>query len=88
KYVLEKKIMPLEEAVRRMTGETASRFSIKDRGRVEEGMRADITVFDPKALSEDGERKNKGFKLVMVNGKVALIDDKVQYTGSGRVLRV
>ena len=87
-YVMKKKILTLEEGIRRMTGETASRFSIKDRGLVEEGMRGDITVFDPNVLCEDGERKNRGFKLVLLNGKVALLDDKVQYTGAGKVLRV
>src|SRR3546814_17384600 len=39
--------MPLEEAVRRMTGLTASKFGMKDRGVLREGAFADITAFDP-----------------------------------------
>lgn len=87
-YVLEKKVMTLEEAIRCMTGETARRFGLKDRGLIAEGMAADITVFDPETLGEDGEKGNKGFKLVMVNGKIALLDDKILDSRSGRVLSV
>ena len=76
----------MEEAIRRMTGETAERFGLKDRGVIEEGKAADITVFDPERLGEVDERRNRGFSLVLVNGKIALKDDFVTGETGGEVL--
>ena len=87
-YVFEKKLLTLEEAIRRMTGEIARRFGIHDRGVLEEGKRADITVFSPSELSEGEDGRNRGFRLVMVNGKIALKDDRVTEISEGRILRV
>ena len=86
KYVLERKLFTMEEAIRRMTGETAERFGLKDRGVIEEGKAADITVFDPERLGEVDERRNRGFSLVLVNGKIALKDDIVTGETGGKVL--
>ena len=71
-----------------MTGEIARRFGIHDRGVLEEGKRADITVFSPSELSEGEDGRNRGFRLVMVNGKIALKDDRVTEISEGRILRV
>ena len=76
----------MEEGIRRMTGETAERFGLKDRGLIEEGKEADITVFDPNVLGEADERSNKGFSLVLVNGKIALKDDSITGEMGGKVL--
>ena len=86
KYVLERKLFSMEEGIRRMTGETAERFGLKDRGLIEEGKEADITVFDPNVLGEADERSNKGFSLVLVNGKIALKDDSITGEMGGKVL--
>ena len=86
KYVLERKLLSIEEGIRRMTGETAERFGLKDRGTIEEGKAADITVFDPQRLSERDERRNSGFSLVLVNGKIALKDDEITGERGGKVL--
>ena len=86
KYVMERKLLTMEEAIRRMTGETAGRFGLKDRGTIEEGKYADITVFDPSILGEVDERRNKGFSLVLVNGKIALQDDIVTSEMGGKVI--
>lgn len=86
KYVMERKLLTMEEAIRRMTGETAGRFGLKDRGTIEEGKYADITVFDPSILGEVDERRNKGFSLVLVNGKVALENDIVTSEMGGKVI--
>ena len=50
--------------------------------------RADITVFSPSELSEGEDGRNRGFRLVMVNGKIALKDDRVTEISEGRILRV
>ena len=85
-YVTKRKLLSMEEAIRRMTGETALRFGMKDRGTIEEGKAADITVFDPILLSEVDDIRNKGFSLVLVNGKIALKDDIVTGEKGGKII--
>ena len=46
-WVRERKVLSLEEAVRRMTSDPADFFGIKDRGRIAPGMAADLVIFDP-----------------------------------------
>ncbi len=86
KYVRDRKLLSLEEAVRRMTGETAERFGIKDRGILDEGYRADITVFDLEKLKAGERGTNEGIECVILNGKLASLGGKILYTGEGRVL--
>ena len=85
---MERKLMTMEEGIRRMTGETADRFGLRDRGTLEEGKAADITVFDPKLLSLVDERRNRGFSLVLVNGKVAVENDEITGELGGKVLTI
>jgi N-acyl-D-amino-acid deacylase len=100
-WVREQQIMPLEQAVRRLTFESASVLGIFDRGLLRPGMAADITVFDPDTVSpmpEDivhdfpagGWRVRElanGIHYTIVNGQVLLEDG--QHTGAlpGKVLR-
>ena len=49
-WVRETGVLELEEAVRRLTSDTADRFGIADRGRLEVGLAADVTVFDPETV--------------------------------------
>src|SRR5207244_10721243 len=46
-YVHEQHLLPLEQAVRKMTGATAQALRLRDRGLLKEGHRADIAIFDP-----------------------------------------
>lgn len=85
-YVRDRKLLTLEEAVRRMTGETASRFGISDRGILDEGYRADITVFDLDNLKCNEDNTNEGIELVIINGKIASIKGEIFPTGEGRIL--
>jgi N-acyl-D-amino-acid deacylase len=76
KYVRERKIMPLEAAVRKMTARAAEIFAIPGRGMLQEGMYADIVVFDPATVRDTGtfaepRQHPEGMELVMVNGAVA-----------------
>jgi len=92
RYVREKKTIPLEEAVRKMTAFPAERLGLKLRGRLAEGMVADITVFDPEAVQdtatfEEGNSYPRGFRLVMVGGNVALENDVPTEAGHGQVIR-
>lgn len=51
-YVRDKKVMPLEEAIRHITSEPARRLRLWDRGYIREGMSADLVLFDPKEIRD------------------------------------
>jgi dihydroorotase/N-acyl-D-amino-acid deacylase len=72
-YVREKRLLGLEEAVRRMTSFPAARLGLADRGLLRPGMKADIAVFDPATVRDTAsfERPHQyaeGVPLVLVNG--------------------
>lgn len=56
-WVREKSLMPLEEAVRRLTGQPAEIFGIRDRGRLTEGAFADLLLFDPAQVNRGPARR-------------------------------
>jgi N-acyl-D-amino-acid deacylase len=67
----------LEQAVQRLAGHAASRFGLKDRGLLREGMAADVVVFDAETIAdqstyEDGRRLAVGMEHVIVNGELVL----------------
>jgi N-acyl-D-amino-acid deacylase len=73
RYVREKGLLSLEQAVHKMTGLPARTYRLKDRGLVQPGSFADLTLFDPativdRATYEDPERPADGIRLVLVNG--------------------
>ncbi|MBN1380552.1 MAG: amidohydrolase family protein [Deltaproteobacteria bacterium] len=78
----EKKLIRLEEAVRKMTGATADRYVIKDRGYLKEGLAADVAVLDwnnvrdNNTLTETGEAPS-GIEAVFMNGRQVLSKGKV-----------
>ena len=92
KYVREKKVLTMEEAVARMTGRPARRLGLTDRGRIAIGAKADLVLFNAAQIAEgnsfaDPCRHPQGIEYVFVNG-VAAVSRGVE-TGalSGRVLR-
>ncbi|MCX5916092.1 MAG: D-aminoacylase, partial [Deltaproteobacteria bacterium] len=92
RYVRERKDMPLEEAIRKMTSLPARRLGLKDRGVLAEGKAADIVVFNPVAISdratyEDPRQYPLGIRQVIVNGVLTV--EGGQHTGKlgGRVLK-
>ena len=92
KYVREMQIMPLEEAIRKMTSLPAARFGISDRGRLAEGFFADITVFDPATIADQATFRKphqyaRGVELVLVNGQVVLEGGERSEALPGHVLR-
>lgn len=92
KYARDEKVMPLEEAVRKMTSAVANRLSLTDRGLLREGFKADVVVFDParvidRATFEQPHQLSAGVPYVFVNG--TLVVDGGKHTGAlpGRALR-
>ncbi len=92
KYVRERQILTLEEAIRKMTGLAAARFQLWDRGLLRPGCFADVTIFDPETILDqatfvDPHQYAVGVQYVLVNGQVCL--DQGERTGNlaGRALR-
>ncbi|MBV8904727.1 MAG: D-aminoacylase [Acidobacteriia bacterium] len=92
KYVRDEHAMSLEEAVRKMTSQAASRVGLTDRGILRPGMMADITLFDPKIVQDvatynDPLRYSVGVMDVFVNGRPVVLDGKITAERPGRALR-
>ncbi len=92
RYVREKKLLTLEEAIRKMTSFPAQRLGLRDRGLLREGMWADIVIFDPKtvidkATFDQPHQFSQGIKHVIVNGEIAVEDEKFIDVLPGKVLR-
>jgi N-acyl-D-amino-acid deacylase len=92
KYVRDEKVIPLEDAIRKMTSAVATRLSIHDRGLLKPGMYADVVVFDPttiadRATYEQPKQLSVGVRDVWVNGVQVLRDGKHTGATPGRALR-
>ena len=91
-YVRERKVMPLEEAVHRMTSLAAEHMGIKDRGRITPGMFADLVLFDPatvidRATPAEPHLVSVGIARVWVNGAEVFADGKTTAARPGKVIR-
>jgi N-acyl-D-amino-acid deacylase len=91
KYVRDEKVITLEEAIRRMTSLPAQKFQLKDRGLLKEGFAADVVVFSDKEVQdlstfEQPHQYTKGFKYVLVNGKLTIENGVHNQTRNGKVL--
>jgi N-acyl-D-amino-acid deacylase len=91
RYVREKKLLTLEEAVRKMASFPASRFKLGKRGLIAPGYAADLVVFDPEtildtATYEDPKNVPKGISHVLVNGTKAVEAGSLVETGAGTVI--
>lgn len=91
-YVREQQTISLEEAVRRMTSLPARKFQLRDRGILQEGMAADIVIFDEKKIADAATFTNPhaysiGFEWVIVNGVPTLEQGKHNSSRNGMVLR-
>ncbi len=81
KYVRDDQVIPMAEAIRRLTSFPASTLRIKQRGRLEPGYFADVVVFDPKTIADRStyERPHQyavGVRDVWVNGGQVLKDGR------------
>jgi N-acyl-D-amino-acid deacylase len=90
-FVMERELLPLAEAVRKMTSLPASILGLTDRGVIAPGMAADVLVFDPRQVRERARYPNpkvlaEGFDIVVVNGRVAREDGVLTGVLAGTVL--
>ncbi|HSK99181.1 MAG TPA: D-aminoacylase [Rubrobacteraceae bacterium] len=74
RYALRERLIPVEEAVARLTSRAADRLGLEDRGRIEEGLRADLVLLDPErftdtATYEDPKQVPTGVERVLVAGR-------------------
>lgn len=92
KYVLEKRIMSLQEGVRKMTSYPAQRFGIEKRGLIREGYHADLVIidldrFDSPAGFGDSKKYATGLEYVLVNGQILVDRGEFRHALPGYVLR-
>ena len=92
RYVRDRNILSLEEAIRKMTSLPAQVLSISKRGLLKEGYFADITIFDPrtvidKATFEEPHQYAVGINTVLVNGVIVVENGLHNGNRPGRVLR-
>ncbi|MBA3415780.1 MAG: D-aminoacylase [Chloroflexia bacterium] len=91
-YVRDEAVIPLEDAIRKMTSSVADRLGLRDRGLLRSGMAADIVVFDPATIADratysEPHQLSVGVRDVWVNGQRVVRDG--EHTGAlpGRWLR-
>jgi N-acyl-D-amino-acid deacylase len=90
-YVRDKKLLPLEVAVQKMSAFPAQRLGLSDRGVLRQGLKADIAVFDPArvrdtATFEKPHSYAEGVHYVVINGQVVFENGKMTAARPGRVL--
>ena len=93
RWVRERKLLSLQEAVRKMTGYPAALLGLRDRGVLRAGAYADIVLFDPKTVGstatyDEPRRRADGIRIVLVNGRqVWPADAAAAASPPGRFLR-
>jgi N-acyl-D-amino-acid deacylase len=91
-YVRDRGVLTLEDAVRKMTSLPAWRMGLEERGRIADGLVADLVIFDPatvidRSTFEDPHHYPEGIPYVIVNGVVTVDDGDFLDLRPGRVLR-
>jgi N-acyl-D-amino-acid deacylase len=92
RYVRDEHLLTLEQAVNKMTGASAARVNLRDRGVLRAGAFADITVFDPRtvrdrATFEEPNQYAEGIVYVVVNGQLEVDGGRRTDVNAGRPLR-
>lgn len=92
RYVREQNCLPLEQAVYKMSGLAAATFQLKQHGRIAEGLRANLVVFDPvnvldRATFEDSRQYPVGIEYVIVGGRVTIQGDAQIELGNGKAVK-
>lgn len=91
RYVRERKLLTLEEAIRKMTSLPAARLRWKDRGVIRKAAWADVVVFDPETVTDHAtfatpHRHSTGVKDVIIRGRLVLADGKLTGELPGQTL--
>ncbi len=92
RYVREKKLLGVEEAVRKMTSMPAARAGLQNKGLIKQGYDADLVIFNPETITDRSDignaaARNEGLSYVIVNGKIAVKDNVATGVKAGRVIR-
>ena len=92
RYVRDEGLLPLEEAIRRLTSFPAETLKIRGRGRLESGYYADVVVFDPASIQDhatfaEPHQYATGVAHVLVNGEPVIRDSEHTGVTPGRVVR-
>jgi len=92
RYVREKEVLSLPEAIHKMSALPAATMGLTDRGLLREGMKADLVIFNPetvadKATFEKPHQYPEGIPYVIINGQVSLDNGEFQHLKAGQVLR-
>jgi N-acyl-D-amino-acid deacylase len=92
RYVRDERVLTLEEAVYKMTGQPAARLKLRDRGVLRAGAYADVVVFDPARVADRStfdapHQYPAGIEFVLVNGALAVDGERFVDARAGRVLR-
>ncbi len=91
RYVRGKKVIGLEEAVKKMTALPAAKANLVSRGALKPGYFADVAIFNSDSILDTATFDNPfqypiGIHSVIINGRVALSDGKIKNQGLGRLL--
>ena len=91
-YVRDEQVIPLEDAIRKMTSAVAERLLIPDRGLLRAGMYADLVVFDPQRIRELSTYEkplqlSTGMQTVLINGVEVVRDGRHTGAKPGRIVR-
>ena len=92
RYVRERGALTLEEAIRKMTSMPADRLGLEDRGRIAEGLAADLVIFDAEMVMDRStfqmpHQYPDGIDYVVVNGAITVDAGEFQDVRAGRALR-
>ena len=92
RYVRDERVLPLEDAIRRMTGLAAAHVGIVDRGTIAPGLQADLVLFDQATVADratitEPHAPSVGIRTVWVNGEVVYEDGRTTGRHPGRVIR-
>lgn len=93
RYVRERKVLTLGDAIRKMTSLPAARVRLADRGRLAVGLAGDVVVFDPARVADTATFESPfqypvGISVVVVNGAITLRDGQRRAIGTGKALRL
>ena len=91
-YVREGTVLPMEEAIYKMTGLTAKNLGIKKRGSIQVGYYADLVLFDPqkvndRATPDKPQLRSVGIEHVFVNGMEVYSESKSTTAYPGKIIR-
>lgn len=91
RYVRERKVLTLEDAIRKMSGYPAERLKLFDRGLLRPGMKADVVIFDQTTIQDKADfttphQYAEGVRYVLVNGHPIIDAGKLTQQRPGRIL--